>query len=115
MKRDLQAGLSKQRDPKWHKVEKQFLLKNPCCAACGSKNKLQVHHIHPFHLFPDRELDETNLMTLCMDKECHLKLGHGRDWRAYNPHVTIDIKQIHNHPHLLIELEEKAEKSRVYQ
>jgi hypothetical protein len=22
--------------------------------------------------------------------ECHLLLGHGDDWRCYNPHVRID-------------------------
>jgi 5-methylcytosine-specific restriction endonuclease McrA len=54
----------KLRSPKWPKFRKQF-LKGKACAACGKTDKLQLHHIHPFHLFPERELDETNVIPLC--------------------------------------------------
>lgn len=69
----------------------EHVRKHPECAACGSKKKLQVHHIKPFHLYPELELEESNLITLCMDKnDCHLNLGHGDNWRCYNPNVKGD-------------------------
>jgi hypothetical protein len=50
---------------------------------------LQVHHILPFHLNPQLELDPSNLITLCMGKlECHLIIGHGGDYKDYNPSVV---------------------------
>jgi HNH endonuclease len=76
------------RSPRWPKLEKEFLAKYPTCAACGSKKRLNVHHKMPFHLDPDMELEESNLITLCMDKDCHLLIGHGDDFRAYNPKVV---------------------------
>jgi len=84
------------RSPEWHKVERDFLSKNKTCAACGGTEKLQVHHMHPFHLHPELELDENNLITLCMqhEKECHLFIGHGDSWRAYNPNVSKDAALI---------------------
>jgi predicted HNH restriction endonuclease len=47
---------------------------------------LEVHHVKPFHLFPQLELDPANLMTLCEDGgNCHFMVGHLKDWRRYNP------------------------------
>jgi hypothetical protein len=86
------------RSPEWHKVERDFLSKNKnkTCAACGGAEKLQVHHVHPFHLHPELELDENNLITLCMqhEKECHLFIGHGDSWKAYNPNVLNDAETV---------------------
>lgn len=77
----------------WAKVEKEFLSKNPVCAICGTNKKLNVHHKKPFHLHPELELDETNLITLCMGgKECHLLIGHGNLFRAYNPNIETDAQ-----------------------
>jgi 5-methylcytosine-specific restriction protein A len=80
------------RSSKWATVERGFLKANPYCAACGGKDKLQVHHIQPFHLHPELELDPGNLVVLCMsgDLDCHLKLGHGGSFRCYNPDVVRD-------------------------
>jgi hypothetical protein len=48
----------------------------------------------PFHVNPHLELDENNLITLCMDEnECHLEIGHGDSWKCYNPHVEKDAKR----------------------
>ena len=80
-----------QRSSEWRHVRDKFLKENPACAACGSSKKLQVHHMMPFHIHPELELDEKNLITLCMDdNECHLIIGHGDSWRSYNPHVKED-------------------------
>ena len=113
--RDKAAGITKARSSHWPKIEKDFLSKNPVCAACQTVNHLQVHHIKPFHLHPELELEETNLITLCMDKECHIKLGHGGDWKAYNPNVLIDVETVHNDVNLLMETAELAKQKRLYE
>jgi hypothetical protein len=44
-------------------------------------------------LKPELELDTSNLITLCMSKkECHHDIGHGNDYRAYNPYVVKHAK-----------------------
>jgi len=53
------------RSPKWHKVEKEHLAKEPACQWCGATVKVQVHHVKPFHLHPELELDPSNFITLC--------------------------------------------------
>lgn len=79
------------RSPEWSAVERAFRARHPTCAACGGTAHLQVHHVDPFHLFPARELILSNLITLCMGpEECHLRIGHGGNWTAYNPRVRED-------------------------
>ncbi len=92
--RDAIAGITKSRSPEWPKVEKDYRKLHPVCECCGSKVKLNVHHKKPFHLYPDLELDPANLITLCMDKECHLKIGHGDDFKDYNPNVVTDVEKL---------------------
>ena len=73
----------KERSPQWSAVRDHF-LEGKKCAACGSKKNLQVHHVKPFHLYPELELDVTNLIVLCMDKyDCHLRLGHGNNFSRF--------------------------------
>lgn len=84
----------KHRSPEWSRVRDEFLKTNPRCVACGKVEKLQVHHIIPFHINPTLELDKENLITLCMsENECHLEIGHGDSWKCYNPHVEEDSKK----------------------
>ncbi len=63
------------RHKSWPAVRQKHLDKQPCCAACGSCLKPEVHHIVPVHLDPDLELEPSNLITLC-DKYCHFVFGH---------------------------------------
>lgn len=87
------------RSPEWDSVRDAHLEKFEECAACGSKKSLQVHHIKPFHLYPELELDPANLVTLCMDEwDCHLDLGHGGSFKAYNPEVLRDAKEFRSTP-----------------
>lgn len=80
-----------ERSGHWGHVRDEHLRAHPVCEACGGDESLQVHHVMPFHLHPELELDEANLITLCMGPdECHLKLGHGGSFSAYNPHVRED-------------------------
>ena len=79
------------RSPKWSEVRKLHLKDNPNCAACGRSNKLEVHHIEPVHINPDRELDPSNLITLC-DNPCHFVFGHLFNYKKYNKDVVNDCK-----------------------
>lgn len=100
------VGVGVKRSGKWPTVEKHFREANPTCAACGSKNRLNVHHIHPFHTFPELELDPNNLITLCMSfgKECHYLIGHLSNWHGYNPNVRQDAATILDNPTKLDEI-----------
>jgi hypothetical protein len=80
---------AKTRSPHWGKLRDSFIKTHPTCAACGQKKLLQLHHIVPFHFDPKLELEPTNLIVLCMGKlECHLVIGHGGDYKDYNPMVV---------------------------
>jgi 5-methylcytosine-specific restriction protein A len=79
------------RSPKWSSIRKQHLKDNPCCAACGRWDKLEVHHIEPVHLNPDRELDPSNLITLC-DSPCHIVFGHLMNYKSWNLDVISDCQ-----------------------
>lgn len=87
------------RSPQWSTLRKNFLRENPKCKACGSTVSLQVHHVRPFHIDPALELDHTNLITLCMSKnECHLRLGHGDNFKAFNPLIREHCAFVTLHP-----------------
>lgn len=105
---------TKARSSGWRKVRKEFIAKNPACAACGGKMLLQVHHVIPFHIDPALELDASNLITLCMWKNnCHSNIGHGDDWKCYNPNVREDCERALAHPELWKEIDDLAHKNRV--
>ena len=61
------------------------------CKCCGKKgsflNRLELHHILPFHLYPHLEREPTNVITLC--RRCHLLLAHLDSFKSHN----IDIKK----------------------
>lgn len=90
------APLFTARSGKWPKVRKDFLAIHTECAACGSKNKLEVHHIVPFHLDHALELDPTNFIALCESKDhnvnCHLHVGHNDNFRNENANVVQDAE-----------------------
>lgn len=76
------------RSSKWHEVRHLHLLVQGSCRACDSRKKLEVHHIQPFDLNPELELEPSNLITLC--RKCHLIFGHFGSYRTYNPNVQDD-------------------------
>lgn len=51
-----------------------------------------MHHILPYHLYPDLELDLDNLITLCEKPghDCHFTFGHLHDWYSFNRLVRAD-------------------------
>lgn len=81
------------RSPRWKKIRKDFLAKNKVCAACGSSQDLEAHHIIPVHIDPNLELDSNNLIALC-SKSCHLLIGHLMDFRSWNPSIIRDAKNL---------------------
>lgn len=92
--------LSKRRSPEWPRVRKEHLSKFPTCEVCGGNTKLEVHHMQPFHLHPELELDPSNLITLCESghegANCHLHYGHLGNFRSFNVDVQSD-SAIWNH------------------
>lgn len=70
------------RSPEWENVRHEFVRKHPMCAVCGSL-EVEVHHIYPFHLFPEYELDPTWMISLC--RPHHFVCGHGMNWSAWIP------------------------------
>lgn len=88
------------RSSSWPSVRRNFVLSNPDCAACGSNENLNVHHIKPFHENPELELDPSNLITLC--RKHHFRIGHDPDgpwkpkkpsWVLSNPNVREDCER----------------------
>lgn len=80
------------RSPKWSNVRKEHLINESKCRACGRKKDLEVHHIIPYHIKPEYELNPNNLITLCSN--CHLLFGHLMDYKSWNVNVVTDCEQI---------------------
>lgn len=91
------------RSPQWRSVRATYLKSHPDCAACGTTDDLEVHHIKPYHEHPELELEPSNLITLC--REHHLRLGHlcttGKsNWATCsNPNVREDAKAYRKKTH----------------
>lgn len=57
------------RDIKYKVWAKAVKKRDGCCIRCGSKNKLEAHHIEGFSINKKRRYDVTNGITLCA--ACH--------------------------------------------
>lgn len=88
------AEKGQKRSSKWRKIRAIHLASNNECHICKSKKKLEVHHIVPFHMAPDLELEPSNLITLCENKKyglnCHLLVGHLGNYRRINLNCEVD-------------------------
>lgn len=78
----------------WRAFRSAHLKANPTCAVCGSRRTLEAHHVIPFHLAPDLELNPKNLLTLC--RRCHLILGHLGAWDRVNLTIAADAAYLHS-------------------
>lgn len=78
------------RSRQWPATRKKHLISQPNCQSCHSYKNLEVHHIEPYHINPNRELDPQNLITLC--KTCHLVFGHLMDYKSWNTNVVKDCE-----------------------
>lgn len=82
---------SKPRASQWKKTRASHLEANGMCLACGGRVSLEVHHLMPYHLAPELELEPTNLITLCESaSHCHWTFGHLLNWRSYNKNAKAD-------------------------
>lgn len=91
----LPVGASR-RSSRWPAVRKIHLQSFPRCEVCGTRRNVEVHHWLPFHLFPDKELEFSNLISLCESSShnCHFIVGHCLDWQKYNANVWDDAKYL---------------------
>ena len=86
------------RSPKWSRFRDSHLDSEACCQICGQFDRkyLVVHHIKPFHLFPELELDPDNLITVCTNGpgglNCHFVFCHKSNWLDFEP----DIRNLAN-------------------
>lgn len=76
------------RSAQWPAVEKAHRQREPLCQVCGTTKNIEVHHLKPFHFFPQLELDEWNLISLC--REHHLWWGHLGSWLSWNENCRQD-------------------------
>lgn len=92
----LKPGDDKARSSHWPETRHAHLLVESFCQACGTILNLTVHHIFPFHLFPQLELFDGNLITLCEtpSTNCHFLFGHDRNWKLYVPTVRDTVKLV---------------------
>lgn len=84
------------RSGKWPKVREEHLRKHPVCEVCGHDKGLNVHHIIPYHIKPELELDPDNLITLgeeCPTGNHHLLFGHLGNWKSWNKDVRKDAAE----------------------
>ena len=86
-----------ERSSEWQAVRNDFVKRHPFCAACGSIKALNVHHVEPFHLRPELELDEWNLITLC--RRHHFEIGHDPDgpWKPGKPNWSKSNPLVRSH------------------
>ena len=85
------AFASKPRSSQWKKTRASHLEANGMCLACGGRASLEVHHLMPYQLAPELELDPNNLITLCESaSHCHWTFGHLLNWRSYNENAKAD-------------------------
>ena len=82
------------RSSQWSSIRAAWIKQHPSCAACGTRESVEVHHKLPFH-FPGgnkTELDPDNFISLCERPSwnCHLRIGHSGNWQARNQHVVED-------------------------
>lgn len=78
------------RSPEWRRVRNEHIKRNPKCAVTGSTKRCEVHHILPFHLYPEHELDPNNLITLRRDM--HFIFAHLMSYHSWNPNIVEDAK-----------------------
>lgn len=76
------------RSPQWWRVRQRWIENNGKCEACNNTHFLEVHHIQPYHKWPELELVESNLMTLC--ERCHFLFGHLCNWHSWNKDARQD-------------------------
>jgi hypothetical protein len=88
-------GIVQARSPQWNKLRLEVLRAHPYCAFTGVGLReykgamFAVHHIQPFHLYPELELDIKNLIVLMSyPYNVHFLMGHLLNWNRWNPDIV---------------------------
>lgn len=85
------------RSPHWAQCRADHLAREPACVISGIDKSwlVNVHHIEPYHLRPELELEPTNLITLAEGPvNVHFAVGHGGgSWLDYNPNIRADLRK----------------------
>lgn len=60
---------------------------NKECQVCKSQGKVTLsgliaHHIRPIEFYPDEKLEDSNLLTVCL--QCHNSIHHGGGGEEYD-------------------------------
>jgi len=76
------------RSQEWPKIRRAYLRNFDACAVCNTTKRLSAHHLLPFQLYPESELDMKNLITLCPAH--HLFIGHLGRWASFNINAVED-------------------------
>lgn len=69
--------------PEWRQKRINILQRDKCCRACKSETGLQVHHLHYWNIYKEKEED---LLVLCY--KCHDEL-HKMQKSFFNNGSTI--------------------------
>ena len=91
------------RSPQWRTVRNAHITTHPNCIVCGVRGT-QVHHLVPFHRDPSKELDPTNLRTVC--DRCHICVAHLGNFKNENPDLD-------RHAEMLLRAKQEADKRRM--
>ena len=83
---------TERRSSAWPALRRAWLQEHGKCDACGTTKQLEVHHVVPVSHDRTRELDKSNLQTLCEYRECHHRIGHSFDFKSANPHCRLDAE-----------------------
>ena len=90
----------RKRSPKWRALSDRFLKEHPACAATGRiKGKgiiVVAHHIIPYHVQPDLELEWENLIPMSEGGtwNAHLWMAHLGEWADWNPRIREDAAEM---------------------
>ncbi len=101
-----EPALGLPRSPKWPEFRQTILKAQPWCSACGRTDAIEVHHIQPFHIQPQMELQTTNVIVLCEGDvmHCHYMLGHrGWSWKDFDPNCVEFVGLVRQHLDKLVD------------
>ncbi len=76
------------RSSRWSSLRNSYIQVHPRCEVCGTKKKLECHHLKDYSHYPELELLESNLWTLC--RTHHKLFGHLNSWYSLNNNCIED-------------------------
>lgn len=95
----------------WHGRRLPKAPPGTTCACCGGSLLVQPHVVNPYAVDAPQ-----NVLWLCSGvAECHLRIGHGGDWRTWNPTVARHVAQLRRGPYLFPLVAQEAAQAAVRQ